>query len=133
MTGVPGPNPPDRPLDYTSEPGSFGESYPIPWNQPRSLDRLIGLRHAEIQHEFCGLLRRHLNREQVSQKEFVVAGERGEWFNLQRLRRCMNGQAWLSLDDMVLIDEMARGLMVHMRYSKTPLDETALALVERGS
>lgn len=105
----------------------FGVPYAIEWLQPDTLDRLVGLRHAEMQHEFCGFVNEHLRRTQMSQKKFVE----GDWFNLDRLRRCLTGHRWLSIDDMLRVEAVIGPTFTRMKFPKTPV--THPALIEKYS
>lgn len=82
-------------------PKDFGRSVFIEWHQPRTLDQLVALRHAEIQHHFAMRVKAII-RGRVTQLEVAKACD----FGRTRFNEVLNGRAWLGFDDMLRIEQV---------------------------
>lgn len=107
---------PKQPRDHASRAKDFGKSPAIEFHQPRTLDELVGLRHAEVQHQFS-LHVKALIRGRVRQPEVAAACDFGQ----TRFNEVLNGRAWLSFDDMLRIEQVLGPVLGKLKFTQTPL------------
>lgn len=107
---------PKQPRDHARRLKDFGKSPAIEFHQPRTLDELVGLRHAEVQHSFS-LYVKALIRGRAKQPEVAAACD----FGRTRFNEVLNGRAWLSFDDMLRIEQVLGPVLVKLNFTRTPL------------
>ncbi|PKH37863.1 hypothetical protein [Nocardioides alpinus] len=121
--------PPPRGL-ILGAPSVFGHQVDVSWKQPGTLDELVLLRHAEIQHEFAFRVRTRLRKRGVGQRQFVgaTAGHAADdnWFPLDHFGRGLNGTSWFTFDQMLRIEQHTGPILVRLRFPRTVLTNPAL-------
>lgn len=111
-------------------PQLFGFQPNTRWKQPETLNELVLLRHAEIQHEFAFRVRSHLRDHRHSQAKFVGAtkgqGPDENWFPKDHFGRGINGTAWFTLDQMLRIEQHTGPILARLKFRKTVLTNPVL-------
>ena len=111
-------------------PELFGFQPNARWRQPGTLDELVWLRHAEIQHEFAFRVRMHLRDHRLSQARFIGAAkgqpEDENWFPRDHFGRGINGTAWFTLDQMLRIEQHTGPILARLKFKRTVLTSPAL-------
>lgn len=100
----------------------FGRSVYIEWHQPRTLDQLVALRHAEVQHHFAMRVKAMI-RGRVTQPEVAKACD----FGRTRFNEVLNGRAWLGFDDMVRIEQVLGPILNNLQVRHTKVTHPNLA------
>lgn len=104
---------PKAPREHAERPKDFGKSIHIRWHQPRTLDELVGLRHAEIQHHFALRVKSTI-RGRVTQPEVADACD----FARTRFNEVLNGRSWLRFDDAVRIEQVVGPILFGMKFER---------------
>lgn len=105
----------------------FGRSGFIEWHQPRTLDQLVALRHAEVQHHFA-LRVKAMIRGRVTQPDVAKACA----FGRTRFNEVLNGRAWLGFDDMVRIEQVLGPILSNLQVKHTKVAHPNLAEYPRN-
>ena len=111
-------------------PKLFGFQSNLRWKQPTTIDELVLLRHAEIQHEFAVRVRGHLREHRLSQAKFVGAakgqGQGDYWFPKDHFGRGINGTAWFTFDQMLRIEQHSGPILYRLKFRLTRLTDPRL-------
>lgn len=111
-------------------PKLFGFQTNLRWKQPTTLDELVLLRHAEIQHEFAVRVRSHLREHRLSQTMFVGAAHgqdpEANWFPKDHFGRGLNGTAWFTFDQMLRIEQHTGSILSRLKFRPTVLTDPRL-------
>ena len=113
---------PKIPRDHAQRPRDFGKSIHITWHQPRTLDDLVGLRHAEIQHHLALRVKAAI-RGRVTQPQVAAACH----FARTRFNDVLNGRSWLRLDDILRIEQVIGPILSKMQFQPTEITHPSLA------
>lgn len=120
----------DTPRSCAKEPTTFGTKRFEGWNAPDTIEKLVSLRAAEVQHEFCVLVRIHID---ASPKRYEAIGaEIG--FSTKRLGRLLNGHFHLTLNDALRIETHLPGnVLLGLKVNWQPVFDDALAKALPGA
>ena len=99
----------------------------IEWHQPRTLDQLVALRHAEVQHHFA-LRVKAMIRGRVTQPDVAKACA----FGRTRFNEVLNGRAWFGFDDMVRIEQVLGPILSTLQIEHTKVTHPNLAEYPRN-
>ncbi len=127
---------PQRPRDHLIHPGAFGHSIDAEWRQPSSVDWLVFLRHAEIQHAFVARLRR-LMRETPGLTQAAIARgttirpspdepRAAEFYGYKRLNDGINGHKRMTLVDMQRIEVMSGPILLGLQVRRVEIEDSVL-------
>ncbi|MDR7253378.1 hypothetical protein J2X46_002363 [Nocardioides sp. BE266] len=120
-----------RPRDLIQgSPEQFGFQPNARWKQPTTLDELVRLRHAEMQHEFAFRVRMHLRERGLSQARFIgVAKDEPDganWFPKDHFGRGINGTARFTLDQLLRIEQHTGPILTRLKFPRTVLTNPGL-------
>lgn len=93
----------------------------IEWDQPRTLDQLVKLRHAENQHHFAMLVKAMI-RGRATQVEVAQACG----FGRTRFNEVLNGRSWIGFDDMLRIEQVLGPIFARLTFERTRVTDDAL-------
>ena len=110
----------------------FGHHGPVEWRQPDSVEWLIGLRHAEVQHAFAARVRELIRAEPGLTQAAISRGgtnppsRSGALINYKRLNDCLNGHRALPLTDMGRIEAVTGPILFGLEIERTVIEDEKL-------